>query len=175
MTNVKHCELCDNRIFDLNQGITCRLTHEKPNFSNKCPDILFERNYLARIKEVNIEFHKVATKRAGIVANSVAYCLIGLAIMAGGYLLGSFALEAGVISTVPLIIIGVGFLLIPRAIGLFVGYKQELDVEKNKKKQLDQLLANYNFQYTSEILIDEDRHGNRDYDADITFSRVHFR
>lgn len=50
-----------------------------------------------------------------------------------------------------------------------------MKVEKNKKKKIDELLASYNIKYDVEILIDEDVHGNKDYDAKIIFLGLHYK
>lgn len=175
MDLAKHCELCDNRAFDVQTGTTCILTNERPRFKKKCSDVKFENNYIARIKEVNIEYYKVSSTKNLTIANFIFFLSIGIAVMVGGYLLGALAWEKGVISTVPLIIIGVGFLIIPMATGPLAKYRQGMGVERNKKTQMDGLLASYNIEYDAEILINEDVHGNKDYDAKITFSRVHYR
>lgn len=175
MDLAKHCELCENRVFDVLTGTTCSLTDQRPEFSNKCPEIRFESNHINKIKEVNIEYHKVALTKNLTIANFIVFLSTGIAVMAGGYLLGSFAWDKGVISTVPLIIIGVGFLIIPSATGPLVKYRQGMGVERNKKREMDELLASYNIEYDAEILIEEDMHGNKGYDAKLTFSRIHFR
>ena len=40
---------------------------------------------------------------------------------------------------------------------------------------MDELLASYNIEYDVEIIINEDIHGNKDYDTKLTFSRVHYK
>ncbi len=151
MDLAKHCELCDNREFDVLTGTTCSITNQFPKFSNKCSDIKFEINHIKRIKEVNIEYHKVATTKNLTITNFVVFLSIGIVIMAGGYFLGSLAWDKGVISTVPLMIIGSGFLIIPLATGPLVKYRQGMAVERTKKTELDKLLASYNFEYDANL------------------------
>lgn len=172
---VKHCELCDHRVFDLSTGTTCGVTNSRPQFQGKCPDIKFGDNHIRRIKEVNIEYYKVASTKSLNIAHFIMYLTIGIAIMVGGFLLGSLAWEKGVISTVPLIIIGVGFLIIPFATGPLITFRQNFRIERKRKVKMDQLLKSYNIEYDSEIRVDQDVHGNKDYDAIINFSRVHYK
>ncbi len=88
MELVKHCELCEHRVFDLSTGSTCGVTNSKPQFQGKCPDILFGDNHIRRIKEVNIEYYKVASIKSLNIAHFIMYLMIGIAVMLGGYLLG---------------------------------------------------------------------------------------
>lgn len=175
MNLAKHCEICDNRVFDFSTGTSCGLTGRKPEFFGKCPDIKFESNYLDRIKEVYIDYHKVASTRNLIITNFILFLSFGILVMAGGYFFGSIAWDKGVISTVPLIIMGIGFSIIPFATGPLTGYIQNIGVEKKRKSALDNLLASYNIKYEVEILIDEDVHGNKDYDAKVTFLRFNYK
>jgi hypothetical protein len=175
MELVKHCELCDHRVFDLSTGTTCGLTSKRPEFNGKCLDIKFGDNHVRRIKEVNIEYYKVASKRWMSVAHFILYFMIGVTIMLGGYLLGSMAWDKGVVSTVPLIIIGVGFLIIPFATGPLIKFSQDVRIERERKVKMDELLKSYNIEYDSEVIVDQDVHGNKDYDAKINFSRLHYK
>ncbi|WP_339757331.1 hypothetical protein [Algoriphagus aquimarinus] len=85
------------------------------------------------------------------------------------------AWEKGVISTVPLIIIGVGFLIIPFATGPLIKFSQDVRIERERKVKMDGLLKSYNIEYDSEVIVDQDVHGNKDYDAKINFSRLHYK
>lgn len=171
MNLAKHCELCDNRIIDIQTGTRCGLTGNRPKFEKKCRDIKFENNHITRIKEVNIDYHKIASTKNTTIANFIVLFSIGVAVMLGGYHLGALAWDKGLISTVPFIVMGIGFLILPTAIGPLVKYRQEMGTERNKKEAMDELLASYNMEYDIEILIDEDVNGNKDYDAEITFSK----
>ncbi|UZD21489.1 hypothetical protein PBT90_18400 [Algoriphagus halophytocola] len=175
MELAKHCELCDHRVFDLSTGTTCGLTSMRPDFKGKCPNIKFGDNHIRRIREVNIEHYRVASKKWMNVAHFILYFMIGVTIMLGGYFLGSMAWDKGVVSKVPLIIIGVGFLIIPFATGPLISFRQDFQIEKKRKMKMDQLLKSYNIEYDSEIIVDEDVHGNKDYNAKISFSRLHYK
>jgi len=175
MDLARHCELCDNRAYDVQTGTICSLTNHRPKFDKKCPDIKFGDNHINQIKEVNINYHKVASTKKLSIANFIVFLTIAVLIVLVGYLLGAYILESGFISTVPLIIMGTGVLIIPLATGPLVKYLQAIKVERNKKSRLDELLASYNIEYDVEILVDEDVHGNKEYEAEITFSRFHYR
>lgn len=175
MELAKHCELCDNRVFDLSTGTTCGLTSMRPEFKGKCPNIKFGDNQLRRIKEVNIEYYEIESKKWMNVVHFILYFMIGVTIMLVGYFLGLMAWDKGVVSTVPLIIIGVGFLIIPFATGPLLSFRRDFRIEKERKVKMDQLLKSYNIEYDSEIVVDEDVHGNKGYNAKISFSRLHYK
>lgn len=175
MDLARHCELCDNRAFDVQTGTVCSLTNRKPQFDNKCPDIKFGENHITQIKEVNINYFKVASTKNLTIANFIIFFTIATIAILAGYLLGAYIYEGGFISTVPLIIMGTGVLILPFATGPLIKYRQAIKVEGSKKSRLDKLLASYNIEYDAEILVNEDVHGNKDYEAKITFTRLHYR
>ncbi len=175
MLKSKHCEICENQIIDKRTGTKCGITKEKPLFENKCKKISFDKKYEQKILETNIEFEKISRIKAKTYGKTFALLSVGISIMLVGLFLGIFAFEGGVISTAPLIIIGVGFLTIPKALQPFVAFKQSFTVAKDKKTELDNLLSMYNIKYDLRLNFNEDRHGNLDIVPDLTFTRKYFR
>lgn len=186
MDLTKHCQLCDHKIFDFHTGSSCGLTEEKPHFNRKCGEILFGQNLEARIKEVNIEYEQVKRSKALSIANFVVFLLLGVGVMAGGYLLGAYAFErtsnsgaligkGGVVFTVPLIIMGIGLSFFPLSFGPLNNYRYGMAVAGKKKKELDDLLRMYNLEYSIEVNITKDLHGNKEIETDLKFLRKHYR
>lgn len=175
MELTKHCELCDNRLFDMETGTLCGLTDQKPVFKSKCPDIKFGENHLTKIEKTNIDYYKIDSTRYINFDHFFLYLTIGAAVVFGGYFLGTKAWDKGVISTVPLIIIGIGVSFIPIATGPLINFYQKLNVEKKRKKALDELLKTYNYDYICEIEVQEDVHGNKEYEAKVNFLRKYFK
>lgn len=171
----KHCELCENRLFDMEMGSVCGLSNQKPAFKTKCSEINFGDNHLAKIKKTNIDFYKIEATRYINISHFILYLTIGVIVIFGGYFLGTEAWDKGVISTVPLIIIGIGVSFIPIASGPLINFYQKLNVEKKRKKTLDELLKTYNFEYSCEVEVQEDVHGNKEYEAKVNFLRKHFK
>ena len=143
----KHCLVCDNKLFDFKNGTRCSLTNERPNFKDKCRDINFAKNLEETIKEINTEYELVKKTKSISYANFVMFLLISAAVILTGFLIGKHALDKGVISTVPLIIMGVGISILPLASGPLNKYRQHISVAKQKKHQLDELLLKYNIKY----------------------------
>ncbi|WPR74757.1 hypothetical protein [Algoriphagus sp. NG3] len=175
MQVANHCELCEHRLFDLSTGSTCGLTTLKPAFNEKCSTIKFGNNYINRIKEVNVDYYKIASTKYYNILHCILYLVIAGSVISAGYYLGATAWDKGVISTVPLIIIGIGVSIIPIAIGPLLNFRQKLVAVKDKKTKLDALLETYNVAYEIEIVVDEDVHGNKDYEVEINFTRQHPR
>lgn len=175
MDLTKHCQLCDHKIFDFHKGSRCGLTEEKPHFNRKCGEILFGQNKEARIKEVNIEYELVKRSKALSIANFAFFLLLGVGVMAGGWLLGVYAFEGGVISTVPIFIMGVGLSFFPLSFGPLNNYRQGMAVASKKKKELDDLLRMYYIEYSIEVMVVKDRYGNTEIDTDLKFLRKHYR
>ncbi|WP_339697833.1 hypothetical protein [uncultured Roseivirga sp.] len=171
----KHCQLCDNQIYDIQSGTKCGLTNKRPNFTSKCPDIKFETNYEERIKEINTELELVKRTKSLSIANFIFFIVISLAIVLGGYLLGTYAFDKGVISTIPLTIMGVGILILPLASGPLNKYRQKIKITQKRKLELDELLLKYNIEYTIDLTFHKDLHGNLDITTILNFQRKHYR
>lgn len=133
MNQAKHCEICENQLFDMKFGTKCSLTNEKPNFKNKCTYIKFDKKYEHKITDVNVEFEKIKKTKALTITNLIVFAALGISIMLIGFLIGKFALDNNVISTIPIIIMGVGFLIMPKALAPFYLYRQRMAIAKKRK------------------------------------------
>lgn len=175
MEIAKHCQICENQLYNIEFGSKCKLTNKKPDFREKCPDIIFEKKYEERIKEVNTEYELVQKTKLISYANFVFFLIVSILVILAGYLIGKYALDKGVISTVPLIIIGVGIMILPLASGPLNKYRQDISIARNKKDKLDKLLSMYNIQYTIEVIVYKDLHGNQEIETKLTFLRKYYR
>lgn len=171
MNNLKHCRICDHRIYDVIEGSTCGLTNDRPDFKDKCNDIKLDRQLEQQIDAANIKYDKIKRHRTFVLINFVFYLLIGSSVIVAGYLLGKYAFEKGVISTVPLIIMGVGVTVFPIATTPLYNFFQKIKIAKGEKNELDGLLIKYNTRYHIDFDIRRDLHGNEEYATKITYSR----
>lgn len=175
MDLTKHCQLCEHQLYDIHTGSKCALTNERPNFSVKCPNIKLDVKYQARIKAVNIEYELVRRTKAISLGNFFFFGAVSIAFFTGGYLLGSYAFDKGVISTVPLIVMSVGLFVFPMAAGPLNKYRQGIKIARAKKSELDSLLSAYNIQYTIDVFVHTDVHGNQDITTNLNFQRKHVK
>jgi len=111
MLRTKHCELCDHQETSLKEGTTCGLTTGKPDFDTTCSNIKLKDKFTNKLKSANIEFEKIRRTKIVTYIYFVVYFLLGLAVIAGAYLLFTYALNKGVVMTVPIVIMGAGLTL----------------------------------------------------------------
>ncbi len=175
MEKSKHCEICENQLYDFKTGTRCGITNERPCFKEKCSDIIFDKKYQDKIREVNIEFESIRRDKFLYYLNFSLYFGIGVSLMFTGYFLGVYLFKKGAMSTVPMVIIGIGFLVLPKAIGSLVSYYQKISVAQMKKTKLDEILSRYNIEYSIDVIINADIHDNKEIEANLTFLRKHYR
>ncbi len=173
-----HCNLCENRLFDINTGTRCNLTGQRPEFNNTCSDIKFGERIEKVISEVNIDLELIKRTKNISYGNFVVFLLISLAFIGSGVYLGiyllTFSSTSIVISTVPFIIGGIGISILPKASGPLNKYRQGIAVANENKQKLDALLIQYNIEYNIDITVKKDLHGNIDTDSKTTFTRINY-
>jgi hypothetical protein len=116
------------------------------------------------IREINIEHHLAKISEASSYANFIVVISVSIAIVLIGYFIGKNSFDNGVISTIPLIVIGIGILILPLAIFPLNKYRRSISSVKNKIKQLDDILLKYNIQYSFDIPKSDDLLGDKEQD-----------
>lgn len=159
MNKTNHCKLCDHQAYDFNIGSRCGLTNKKPDFESFCSDILLTKKFEDKIEEVNIEYARVKKLKPHAVYQSVVYTSLAVGIILAGYLLGKFILEKRVISTIPIIIMGVGLLAMPTAFGPINSYRSQMSIAKTKKEDVDNVVDLYGIYYSIEVKFGREYHG----------------
>ncbi len=167
MNLARHCELCDNQEVNLIDGTTCSLTNRKPEFNKTCAKIELNEKFENKLKSVNIEYANIKRKKILTYIYFGVFVTIGIAVIAGGYLLGKYALDSGVISTVPLIIMGVSIGPLGMAFGTLNKYRQEIEVAKSKKDKIDEVLNEYRIEYDIDITFGKEIHGTQEVYAEL--------
>ena len=171
MNQAEHCRLCKHQEVDLKIGTTCGLTNKKPEFDKSCPTINFTDKLESRIKEVNSKYENIKRKSTLTYIYSILIFTISLSIMIGGWYFDKFVYNAGVISTVPLIIIGVGFLLFPTAFGPLNFHRRDLKIAKREKEKIDEILSLYNIDYSIDIKFGKEIHGSQEVFTDLKLQK----
>ena len=162
MNLAAHCSLCDHQKVDFKSGTICSLTNSKPQFNKTCSEIKLTEKFEEKLKDVNIKFKKVNDEKILVYIYFVIFLSIGISIIIGGYLLGKYVLGSGVISTVPIIIMGVSLAPLMLAFGNLNNFKQKLDVARTDKKKIDQVLDAYHIDYDIEIKFGKKYHGTQE-------------
>tara|TARA_R110002051_G_scaffold269173_1_gene329219 strand:+ start:293 stop:814 length:522 start_codon:yes stop_codon:yes gene_type:complete len=167
MDLARHCDLCDNQKTSLKIGTTCGLNDRKPEFNKTCPKIELNEKFENKLKSVNIEYENFKRKKLLTFTYFGVFVIIGIAVIVGGYLLGKYALDSGVISTVPIIIMAVGLAPLGMAFGTLNKHRQEIEIAKNKKDKIDEVLNEYRIEYDIDISFGKEIHGTQEVYAEL--------
>lgn len=175
LKKVDHCKLCNHRDFDMIKGNRCGLSGKKPEFTVKCSSILFENKMIEHIRNVEVAHAIVLRTKFDTIINLIVYGFIALAIIVAGYLIGKFAWDKGVLSTVPLIIISAGVGVLPLASGPVNRYIHSIKIVKKDKAKLESVLKLYSIKYFFDVKI-KDVHGMKNVQGELTYKnkRHHF-
>lgn len=159
MNLARHCELCDHQKVNLKDGTTCGLTDRKPEFNKTCAKIKLNEKFENKLKIVNIKYEKVKRTKILTYTYFVVFIIIGITVIVGGYLLGKYALDSGVISTVPIIIMAVGLTPLGMAFGTLNKFQQGIESAKSKKDRIDEVLNLYRIDYKIDVKFAKEYHG----------------
>ena len=91
--------------------------------------------------------------------------------MVGGWYLGKYVYATGALSTVPIIVIGIGFLLFPAAFGPLNFHRRDLKMAREEKEKLDKILSLYNRRYKIDITFGKEIHGTQEVFSDVRMER----
>lgn len=171
MQSERHCRICDHRKLDTMTGSFCGLTNAKPNFSKQCNAIQLNKTLEERIEDVEVKLKLVTRTKTDTIGHFIFYFLISLSIIFVALYLGNYAYDWGVISTIPLIIIGVGFSTLVIAVAPVNKYRTEIAIAKKNKANLLEILNLYKLAYTAEIKI-TDVHGTHEVEKNIKVFRT---
>ena len=171
MDLARHCELCDNQIIDLKIGTTCKLNNKKPEFNKTCSKIELNEKFEEKLKIVNANYQNIKNEKGITYLYFIIFFLISISIIVGGYLLGKYGLEKGVISTVPIIIMGVGLIFLSKPFGVLNNHKNEISISKKKKENIDEVLNLYNIRYEMDIQFGKEIHGDKEVYIDLKINK----
>ena len=172
MNLTRHCELCDHEKKDFKIGTTCGLTNRKPEFHKTCAKIKLTDKFEHKLKSVNIEYENFERKKNLTYVYFVLFILIGIAVIITGYMLGKYAFESGAISTVPIIIMGVGLVPLGIAFGTLSKYRQDIGSAKYNKERIDKVLNEYGIEYDIKVTFGKEIHGTQEVNTDLIIQGI---
>jgi len=173
MLKTKHCELCDHQETSLKEGTTCGLTTGKPDFDTTCSNIKLKDKFTDKLKVANIEFEKIRRTKIVTYIYFVVYLFLGLAVIAGAYLLFTYVLNKGVVvTTVPIVIMGAGLTLSGMGVGTLIKFTQNIKYANRKKASIDGVLNLYKIDYDIEMKFGREYHGSQEVDANVKFRKI---
>jgi hypothetical protein len=139
----KHCKICENLDFNIKYGTKCGLTNEKPEFKSKCLDIKFGENAEKYITEISVENKLIEKSKIDYIGTFFIYLLIGFGFIFSGIFLMEKLFGFGIFHTVTIIIIGIGFLVLPKSFGALNTFFSHKKVAKKKLNELNKVLGIY--------------------------------
>ncbi len=172
----KHCNLCDNQILSLEEGVLCGLTNKKPSFNSTCLKIDFNSNLLNLLEDTLIEYEDLKLSKNKVYKNLVYGSIIGVLLMVFGYFIFKHFLNIGYIAysnssanllTVPGIILVAGYYFISQPIKKLSNYKKQLLTIENNISEIEEVLNLYNQKYKYNINFDKVIHGIQEVQIDL--------
>ncbi len=167
-----HCKFCYNQIIDFSKGTLCNLTNEKPDFEKTCMKIKLEEKFEKEIKSINIELEAVIKTKIDVYGMFIFNLLIAAAFVFSGVFLAKFILISNVISTIPIMVMGIAIIPLGKAFGPLNYYFLNLKIAKQKKERLDQVCLLYGYNYEIDIVHLKDSLGNKSYNTDLKIRRT---
>lgn len=163
----KHCNLCSNKTIIPNKGLGCRLNLEKPELNTSCWKYEPLNDLDEIIQSTNLEYQVIKNRTLTVYLHLAFYLLVGFAFLISGILIGKYALNGGVISTVPLIIMGIGIMILPYSVSPYISFRQKLGVSKNDKDELDKILSIYKIEYLIDLKFGKKFHNRQEVSVDL--------
>ncbi|PQJ77830.1 hypothetical protein [Polaribacter porphyrae] len=147
----KHCNLCEYQKKDFKSGSYCGVTDEVPYFEKKCDKIYLNKSFEKKVRQINIEYQKLASRKFDIFGGVILFPLIGFIILYLDYLFFTklyVPFSLGVPGFLVLsIVFLIGFFLIAKGTGPLIFFKQQKDVIYKNKIDLDNICKVYGIEY----------------------------
>lgn len=152
----KHCSLCEYQKKDFKTGSYCGITNEVPYFEKRCDKINFGKNFLEKVKQINMEHQKLADRKFDIFGGVVLFPLFGVITLFLDYLFFKKYFQPyynnnlslmGEAVVLMIIMFVVGIILIAKGTGPLIFFKQQKNVVFTKKIDLDNICKVYGIEY----------------------------
>jgi len=154
------------------EGVICKVTHEKPDFTGKCSSKEYTNVMRLRLIERIEDYETIKYSKRAVRLDFYAYGILGLGVIASAYLVYMYFWAGGWFTTVPLIIGVAGFTLLGYAIGPVNNYRSKLGVSFEKLKKIIKILEVYDLTFEYDVEIVKRRHEMPEKQARVTFLEV---
>jgi len=141
--NFKHCDYCIHPIRNLESGLKCGITGEKPSFKIKCPKIEFGEEYVYRKTNLDDELSKVEKAKLSTYLIQLIIVFIGLIGIINNKSLAEATKNDTYYMAIRVGIIAVGFTLIARSLNELIDFRKKMKVLKENKSELQRILKLY--------------------------------
>ncbi|GAA3556265.1 hypothetical protein [Snuella lapsa] len=163
MNFYEHCNICINSKTNLQDGITCGLTTQKPSFDETCPDIRFNKEFEKKLGLIHIEIERLKKRKRLIYIKSCFFMVLGCGLMFGANSLMEITHKPSVYEfKIKLAIIVIGFALSSFGYKTLHQFIKKTKNFKEKKNKIDLLLNKYLIKYSCNIDFGKKYHGNQE-------------
>lgn len=167
MNQIDHCLLCDNSERNIQQGVFCGLTGNKPSFGAFCEKIELSQNMLKRIEQISFEYELSKSKKWLSITNFVFFLLLAVGMFFAGYALWNLVYQQGFISTLPLVIMFFALTLLPLSIGPLRKYIYERNNNRKKINEVGGVLNKYGLAYKPRVKLEKQNHNILEVEIEI--------
>lgn len=143
MTHSKHCKSCIHSNFHLENGLTCKLTRQKPDFYKTCIKLEFSYDFLSEYEDLKSHYQDLKKTRKNVYINFGILFLISLPILfwARSYWASVTFSRAAVKYTS--IVMGTGFLILTIALGNLKRYLKKIAFARGKLEEMQEIVDLY--------------------------------
>jgi hypothetical protein len=165
----KHCDLCENKITSLINGVTCKLTKRKPDFKNTCSKIKLDKKFQEKLELINLELEGIKRNKNSIYWKFYTQILFGfiLVVISIGFMKDYFG---AIHYYFAYLMITAGFTLWTSAYVILNRYRKERKNIEFDKGKIDQLLQLYSIDYTSNVILKDKTHGVLELDVELKYT-----
>lgn len=141
--NFKHCDYCIHPIRNLESGLKCGITGEKPSFKIKCSKIEFSEEYIYKKTNLDNELREVEKTKLPTYLIQLILVLIGLIVIINNKSLAEATNNDTYYLAIRVGIIGAGISLIARSLNELIYFREKIKVLKVNKTELQKILKLY--------------------------------
>jgi hypothetical protein len=169
MNQTRHCRLCDNQITSLDIGSICKLTNKKPDFKKTCSNINLDEVFEHKLIQTNLDLHLILKKKNAAYLRIFIIAITGALLLLGNKLLTEVLLNHRYYWVYRTAIIGAGILTFTNANFSLHQFLNKLKTAQSKKKNIDEVLAEYEISYLSLFDYKDYIHGNQEIEITIEY------
>ena len=141
--NFKHCDYCIHPIRNLESGLKCGITGEKPSFKIKCSKIEFSEEYIYKKTNLDNELREVEKTKLPTYLIQLILVLIGLTVIINNKSLAEATNNDTYYLAIRVGIIGAGISLIARSLNELIYFRKKIKVLIVNKTELQKILKLY--------------------------------
>ena len=165
----RHCALCENEITSLKKGVTCRLTGEKPDFIEKCPDIVLDEKFQEKLGNTNLELERTRKVKNNVYLTFYILIIIGFLLIIGNKMYAELTYSTTYYWLFRVSAIAAGITVLMGAYNKLNRFRNKLKIAEFEKNKIDSVLKEYGISYKTNFDFKEKIHGNQNIEITIEY------